>query len=103
MGRKIKRKHLEPETSESFVGVEPCTTNIRDKEFPREVSQGCLSPSRIYLVSSIEFLMSSENLALVDHTQIMWGPANDFSQKVWAPNMVRLTQSYPFSKRLDHS
>ena len=39
MGRKIKRKHLEPETSESFVGVEPCTTNIRDKEFPREVSQ----------------------------------------------------------------
>lgn len=39
--------------------------------------QGGLIPSRIYLVSSIEFLMSSENLALVDHTQIIWGPAND--------------------------
>lgn len=31
MGQKIKRKHPEPETSESFVGVKPCATNIRDK------------------------------------------------------------------------
>ena len=45
------------------------------------MSQGSLSPSRIYLVSSIEFLMSSENLALVDHTQIIWGPANDLGSE----------------------